>query len=387
MKVLKGLLFLLLAVLVFCGFITAFSTVPKRFEESAREKTLARLRESGTVVDESYVNTTIENAVHDNLHTIYRTTILVSLAAALAVCMLAFRPPHDCGGLNLFNPLAIPLIALTLISLCAAISLALNAVEGQSVAEFRQAITQLTQYTSADSGGDRLLVYFLIPLALEAIFRGYIFSFLEKLHFSAAIALSTAAYALAAYYCMYSYSMRAIGSSASAAPAMFIAMAIGFVLSVITWRLRSCIPALCGHVFIANSAPLVSRICESGRASLPLAIIVLAGSLALLVFLPMLLAKRAPIFAYDYPFTEHHKRMYKYLDGKRAKRAQKLKKSAAGDADIDKSGADDELKVSSLVDAKTEARKGKGASSGSANAKKSGAVRSACKKSSDGKKR
>ena len=88
MKVLKAIGFFLLAALVFAGFITAYSTVPTRFEESAREITLERLEKSGTVVDQNYVEESIRKAVHENLHTIYRTAILVSLAVALLLCML-----------------------------------------------------------------------------------------------------------------------------------------------------------------------------------------------------------------------------------------------------------------------------------------------------------
>ena len=393
MKVLKGFLFLLLAALVFFGFITAYTTVPSEFEKSARDKTIARLEQSGTVVDENYVNATIENAVHSNLHIIYRTAILIALAVAFALCMLSVRPPHDCGGINLFNPLALPLIGVIVISLSVGISLALSAVQGQGVEEFLQIVDELKSGCAAN--GDMLLITVLIPLALEGIFRGYIFSFLEKLHFSVAIVLSTVAYSLAAYYCVYNYASKSIGSTAAAGPALFIAMAIGFVLSVVTWRLRSCIPALVSHLLIANSAPLVEKLRAGGHVTLPLAIIVLAASLALLVFLPMLLAKRVPIFAYDYPFTQHHKRMNKWLDNRKKKTAARRTNSAKPAAKA-AAPAQDELKFGDMptarkaVTAKPERSRAKssgrssGKSSGRSSGKSSGRSSG---KSSGGKKR
>lgn len=307
----------LLAALVLAGLVTTYSTVPTRFEESARTATLERLEKSGSAVDESYVEASIARAVHDNLHTIFRTALVMSLGVAFILCLLCIRPPHDCGGLNLFNPLAIPLLAVITLFMAISISLGLGSVQGRSVTEFIQLTDEIR--AACVSRADILLITLVIPLLLEAIFRGFIFSFLEKTHFTVAIVLSTAAYAAVAYYCFAGYAERSIGSIASAGAAAVIALFVGFVLSVVTWRLRSSIPAMVMHVFIANSGALTDRVAASGVMTLPWAIIVLAVSLALLVFLPVLFAKRMPIFAADFPFTKHHKRMYKWLEGRRTK--------------------------------------------------------------------
>ena len=82
------------------------------------------------------------------------------------------------------------------------------------------------------------------------------------------------------------------------------------------------IPAAVSHMLLANSSGLIDRIKSSSAVSLPIAVIVLALSLALLVFIPLLLARRYPVFAYDYPFTRHHKRMARLLSGKRVRRAE-----------------------------------------------------------------
>ncbi len=306
--------FILLAVLVFLGFISAFHIVPADFEAQARKQTLARLEQSGTTVDESYIEASIEDAVRSNLHTVFRTTLIAALAVGIIICSLSMRPPHDCGGFNLFNPLAIPLIALIILSLGTALSLVLDAVPGQGVAEFRQVIASIEEGCAYD--GDRLLLFAVAPLLIEVIFRGYVLSFLEKLHFSAAIVLSTLMYALCAYFCISKYAVWSVGSAACGWTAFCAAAATGFVFAVMTWRLRSCIPAVVSHVLLANSAPAVGAL--RTWVSLPAAIIVLAVSLALLVFLPLLLARRLPIFAYDYPFTRQHRHMERVLAGKPA---------------------------------------------------------------------
>ena len=217
--------------------------------------------------------------------------------------------------------MALPLIAIITVFCAIGVALALDAVQGRSVTEFLQITEELR--AGCVTKTDLLLITVLIPLLLEAIFRGYIFSFFEKIHFIVAIVLSTALYSAAAYYCYASYAQRSMGSTSSAAAAALIALFLGFVFSVMTWRLRSCIPAILGHIFIANSAPLTEAVRASGYIKLPLAIIVLAVSLALLVFLPVLFAKRMPVFAADYPFTNHHKRMYKWLEGKKKSRRSK----------------------------------------------------------------
>ena len=311
MKILKGLGFFLLAVLIYCGFITPISIVPSEFEQRARMQTEARLEQSGSVVDESYIRASVDEAVHSNLHTIYRTAIILSLAVAFIVCLITLRPPHDCGGFNFFNPLAIPLIAIITISCALGVALVLDKVQGRGVTEFKLLLDQIN--AGCTTRGDRLLVCLIIPVMLEIIFRGYIFSLIEKLHFSIAIVISTVMYGFGAYYCFYSYGMRSIGSSAAAEPALFIALFVGVVFSIMTWRLHSGIPAVLAHILFANSAPIVESLRSGSLGTLPAAIVALTVALAALVFLPVLLARKIQLFAYDYPFTRHHKQMNKWF--------------------------------------------------------------------------
>lgn len=348
MKVLKGLGFFLLALLVFCAFITPVSIVPKSFEERARELTLERLEKTGSVVDESYIQATVSEAVHSNLHSIYRTAVILSLAAAMIVCVLSIRPPHDRTGVNLFNPLALPIIAVITVCMALGIFIVLNKIQGKGVSEFKQLWAQID--AACVTRGDRLLITLIIPVMLEVIFRGYILSFLEKLHFSVGIVLSSVMYGLVAYYCFYSFGMRSIGSSAAAEPALFIALFVGLVFSVIDCRLGSGIPSALAHVLLANSAGLVARLGETKLASLPIVLVVMAVLLAVLVFFPVLFFKKIPLFAYDFPFTRHHKRMNKWFRSARNERSEKAsRRKTVSKSEGEEASEERELKLTEGV--------------------------------------
>ena len=200
-----------------------------------------------------------------------------------------------------------------------AVAFALNSIPGRAVTEYKEIIDVIS---NSFSGNERtLLILLLIPVMTEIAFRGLLFSFIEKLHYIPSILFSAAAYAAVAYFTFYKFGMWSYNSSAAASVAFFVALGVGLVLGTVTWRLRSVIPAVLMGLLMANATSFVQTFNGLGSAALPLSVIVLVIALALLVFLPTLFAKRFPIFAYDFPFTQHHK----HMRGRLANRALKKK--------------------------------------------------------------
>ena len=154
---------------------------------------------------------------------------------ALIVFCFSLRAPHDCGGLNLFNPIYLVFIAL--ISILTSVSLSLFfGVHQSAQAEGFLVFVRDVSRAFADK---QLILMLLVPAVLELIFRGVIFSCLEKTHFSVAMVLSTVAYAVAAYIMVFTHAKWSQGNTEAASCAFFIAFFIGAVHGVLTWRLRS----------------------------------------------------------------------------------------------------------------------------------------------------
>ncbi|MCR5808446.1 MAG: CPBP family intramembrane metalloprotease [Clostridiales bacterium] len=325
MKALKSVGFLLLAALVFVGFNYPFFAVPNKFEKETRELTLARIESGSMAVDEAYVNESVKEAMVPRLPGIYRTAFILAAAAAAIVFCISIRPPHDCGGFNLFNPLAlIPIAAISVLT-GAVISLVLSKVTGQSVSEFRELAAKLT--TDFTYGSDKLLLMILVPAALEIVFRGFIFSFLERIHPLIAIVLCPVLYAVTVGSIATGYARWSIGSVEAAKTAMIIALGIGFVHSLLTWRFRSGIPAVLSHILIAYSAGFAVKNAENGSLAFTAALLFLL--LAAVMILPSLLGGRIRVLAYDFPFTKHHKSMNKWLFGTKKRRRKHAGKAAA----------------------------------------------------------
>ena len=315
LKLLKGIVFFALTALLLVAFVYPFFTVPKRYEDRAREMTLARVEAEGAPADDRYIEQSVREAVDNNLGIIFKTAFICALAGAAAVYCIAVRPPHDHGGINLFNPIYLVFAAAITLLAGLVIALALDAKGGQAVGDFKALIARLPEIFP--EGSWKILPLALLwAIAMELIFRGAVFSFLEKLHFSAALILAPAAYALALRFAAESYSE--VCGSYSAAPdcVMLVALGFGFIQCVITWRLRSVIPAVLSHILLVYSAPRIADFAQNGAWTLKGACIALAAVTAAFVLLP-LLGRRFPVLAFDFPFTRHHTRMNNWLYGTR----------------------------------------------------------------------
>ena len=317
LKVLKCIGFFILAVIVFMGFVYPFSFVPKLYENRAREMTLERIENGSMAVKESYIEESVRDAVVGNIDTIFTTAFYIAAAVAIVVYLLSIRPPHDCGGINLFNPIGLVFVAIISALLPLVIGLAVVNSPSKSAVQFMLLIRNLT--TGFSFGDRKLLLMVLIPVALEVIFRGIIFSYLEKIHFSVAIVLSTVMYGAAAYLAVGSYTKILSGTADAAVCAMLVAMVIGAVEGVITWRLRSGIPAVLSHLFIAYASMRFYGIVTSGSVKLVPMTILLAVMLAVFVFVFTFLPKKVKAFAYDFPFSKHHEWMNDWLYAPRKK--------------------------------------------------------------------
>lgn len=327
MKLLKIIGSILLAALAFVAFVYPFDAVPLHFESHAREMTESRIEKSGAEVDASYVDESVRDAMTSNLGTVYRTAFILAAAAALVVFLICVRPPHDCGGINLFNPFALILVALIAVLTSLTVGLLIKGYGGAKADEF----TELIKSISALFGDGRLWLVVLIPAALEIVFRGVIFSFLERVHPVAAIVLCPILYAAAVFAMLASYANWAPVTRSAMYCGVCAAFAVGLIMSLITWRLRSGIPAVAAHILIAWSAGRVQGFVDSGSVGFIVSAIVLAVVTAAFLLLPRLFAKKARIFAYDFPFEKHHAKMNDWLYGESKKTRRKAKKSAEAD--------------------------------------------------------
>lgn len=325
-NVLRKILFLALALIVFAGFIFPFFVVPKKYENKARAMTEERIAESGVTVEPSYIEDSVNEAVNGSLNMIFREALLIACACAVIAYCFSVRPPHDCGGFNLFNPIYLVFVAALPLLTAAAVASVMSAHGAESVTLFKQFVTDLTE-----NGGFRtpqLLFVVMLPLALEGVFRGIIFSFLEKLHYFVAIILSALLYAAAAYIAVGAYTRWSMGTNAPAMVALCIALVVGIVNGVMTWRLRSGIPAALAHMFMAYSAPQVAEFCAKHSITPALAIGVLGAVLAVFILLPALFGKKVKVLAYDFPLTRHHECMNDWLYGRMRRRERKTEKEA-----------------------------------------------------------
>ena len=328
MKVLKSLWFLLLAALVLAAFAYPFSAVPKRFEDRAREMTLERVEEGGASVDERYIEQSVREAVGNNLGVIFRTAFIIAAFSALLVYCVSIRPPHDCGGFNLFNPIYLPLVFVIAVLTGLTLSSVLKARGGAAVNDF-YALTSSLPGVFPEGKWAFLPPMLFIVLAFELIFRGVVFSFLEKIHFSVGLVLAPVVYALAVWFMVESYVKTSGGFSASVRCAALAALFIGFVQCVITWRLRSVFPAVFSHLVIAYGAGRMEAFTEKGLLSPAVLAALLGIALLLLVGLPVL-GRKVRVLAYDFPFTRHHAKMNNWLYGKlRGKGGNKLAEAGA----------------------------------------------------------
>ncbi len=316
-KVLKCIGFFILAVIVFMGFVYPFSLVPKLYEDRAREMTLERIENGSIAVKESYIEESVHDAVVGNIKTIFTTAICIAMAVAFIVYLLSVRPPHDCGGINWFNPIGLVFVAAISALLPLVVGLAVINSPSKGALQFMLLVRSLTYNFSF--GDKRFFLMILIPAALEIIFRGIIFSYLEKIHFSVAIVLSTLMYGAAAYLAVGSYMKIAVGSTDAALCAMLVAIVIGAVEAVITWRLRSGIPAILSHIMIScTSLTFFNTVSARSVSLVPMAILLVAV-LAVFVLVFTFLPKKVKVFAHDWPLQKHHEWMNKWLYGPKKK--------------------------------------------------------------------
>ena len=325
LKILSKIGFVLLAALVFVGFVYPFFSVPKKYEDRARAMAEERLEESGVTAEPSYIEESVSEAMNGSLYEIFREALLIASASALVLFCLAIRPPHDCGGLNLFNPIYLVFVALLPLLTAAVLFTVMKTHGAESVALFNRFTADLME--GHEYAMPKLLFIVMIPLVLEGVFRGIIFSSLEKLHFIVAIIISPLLYAAAAYLAVGAYTRWSMGSNAPAMVAMCIALVVGFVNGVMTWRLRSGIPAALAHMFMAYSAGAVSDFCTKHSVTPALAVSLLCAALAVFVLLPALFGKKVKVLAYDFPLTKHHEWMNDWLYG-RMRRFGKKKAAA-----------------------------------------------------------
>ena len=325
--ILKRIGFLLLAALVFVGFVYPFFSEPARYEEKARSMTEARIEEGGVTVEEGYVDECVSEAMKANLEPMFRGALLLAAASALVIFCLSIRPPHDCGGINLFNPLG--LVFTALISVLT--GMALHALLFDT--EIIPGADEFIRFTGS-LGEHKLLFVVMLPLVFELVFRGAILSYLEKIHFTAALLIAPVLYAVAAYFMVAAYTRWSVGSTEAAFAAFWVALGIGFVNGVLTWRLRSVIPAVLSHMLLAWAAGNIGAWQKALGASYVLLIVLLGVVLAGFVVLFSFFSKKAPVLAYDFPFTKHHAWMNDWLNGRfrrigRAKRQEEPKPEEA----------------------------------------------------------
>ena len=325
MKILKAFGFLLLAAIAFVAFVYPFDAVPVHFEKQALEITEERV--SGSEVDQSYIDESVNEAMRENLDTVYRVAAIIACAAALAVFLLSMRPPHDCGGLNLFNPFALVLVAAISVLASLTVGLLIKGYGSDKAAELNAVIKSVSDMLQ----NDELILIVLIPAALEIVFRGVIMSFLEKVHPVAAILLCPVLYAAAIFAIVASYAKYAPVSRTAMYCAVCAAFCMGVVMTLIAWRLRSVIPAVLSHVFIAWSSARVQGFIDGGSIRLLVSAAALVVLLAVFMLLPRLLGKKVRIFAYDFPFEKHHAKMYDWLYGDSKKSRRKKKKASDTD--------------------------------------------------------
>ncbi|MBO6061597.1 MAG: CPBP family intramembrane metalloprotease [Clostridia bacterium] len=320
MRFLKAIGFLVLALLVCAAFVYPFFAVPERYEDKAREITMGRIEESGAEVGESYIAQSIREAVELNIPVTVRTSFLLAVCAALIVYLLSIRPPHDCGGINWFNPLAlifvIPIALLTGLVIIKGSEI----IPAENYADFTAAVASLRDIAS---GAWKGLPYILLAAAaLEVVFRGIVFSYLERIHATVAIIISPVLYAFVIAVVFKCYSDLVQGWYKAYLGAIPVALFIGAVMGLITWRLRSGIPAVLAHVLIAYEADALTEY-ASGSAAPIGTLLAIMGALLLVFLLLPALSSRVRVFAYDFPFSEHHMRLREWLYGRRRLKGEK----------------------------------------------------------------
>ncbi|MBO4385140.1 MAG: hypothetical protein J5854_06955 [Clostridia bacterium] len=330
MKVIKALGFFLLTVILFIGIVYPFSAVPKRFEEKARAVTLERVEKGSLAVKDNYIEDTVRSAVLSNLNDTFKTAFCISAAIAVVIYLLSLRAPHDCGGINWFNPLGIIFTLGATLLLGVVLGLLLKHYAARpEVAGFMAIVNSYTKDLTFSE--DRIFFVLIVPAVIEVVFRCIMFSYLEKIHFSAAIVLDTL-FTGAAVYIMFASYEKWAGTTANAAVcAAIAAMIVAFTESVITSQLRSGIPAVASHILLVYGSGYIGGIVNNGSFTLPLAIGALTGLLALMVFLFTVLGRKFSVLSCDFPFTRHHKRMHEWMDSSRPlfkKKSGKSRKKA-----------------------------------------------------------
>ncbi|MBO4847702.1 MAG: CPBP family intramembrane metalloprotease [Clostridia bacterium] len=307
MKIVKGIGFFILALLIFAGFAYPFIAVPAKHEAKARRMTEARIESGSLAVDQSYVEESVRDAVTSNLDGIFRTAFIVAAAVASVIFLIALRPPHDCGGVNWFNPIGLVFTAAISLAMSVLICLAVKSSSAKAAAEFGVFVNRLSSSLTFEN--NKLLLMLIAPAVLEIVFRGFIFSCLERIHPIAAIVICPVLYAVAAYIAVAGYMKWSVSSTAAAECAALVALFIGLIHSVLTWRLRSGIPAVLSHILMAYSAAGVSSFCEKGGMTLPGAAVILGLLLAAFIAVFTFGAKKFPFLAYDFPLSKHHEKM------------------------------------------------------------------------------
>lgn len=311
LKVVKSIAFLLLAILVFVGFNYPLFAVPKKFDVRTRELVDDRIGTDALSVDQQYFEQSVREVLIPRLPTVYRTAFCIASALALIAFCVSMRPPHDCGGLNLFNPIAlIPIAAVSLLT-GVVITLALSAHKGAGPSELQALLSELT--AGYAYGENRLMFVVIVPAVLEGVFFGFIFSFLERIHPIPALLLTPVAFAVTVYSVASGYAKYTGAPSAIAYSALSAALIMGAVHALLTFRFRSVIPAVLSHMLIALLAGRISGFCQNGAAPLSVFAAVLVILLTALMLLPALLGKKHKVFAYDFPFTKHHERMNGFI--------------------------------------------------------------------------
>ncbi len=315
MKILKSVLGFIFAALVVIGLVLPFKLVPQKFAADDRAATLERLSKDGFEVDSSYVDARVSEAAKNNFSVTFKTAAIVAAMIVLGIYFISFRAPHDRGGINLFNPIYIPFIFALGLGLRFTITLALDASSSQSVLEFRRVVQF---FTDNIVGGDRWITLLLIPVLIELVFRCLLISYIEKARLVPTVLISTAAYVGVMYLAFRFYGTWLFGSASGAATALWISALIGVVLGLVTWTLRSGIPAVLIHIIIVHSG-----VWAASFKALPISIVILAVSAAAIIVVPNLLGSKIKPLSADFPFERHHKRMHKWIGdyvGKKRKR-------------------------------------------------------------------
>ncbi len=330
MKATKTILGILFALLTLAAFIAPFKFVPEKFMADDYEATYERLSSGGMEVDESYVAARVDATAKEYFPITFTTSLLIACVGVLVVRLLSLVPPHGMGGFNLFNPIALPLIAIMALGMRFSISLTLDAISSPSVIEFRSLTSDFA--ASMDGSARPWQLFIVVPLLLEVTFRCIIPGFLERVHAVVGIAVSVVAYSLVMHAAFRAYGVWMTGSTASAFVALIIAAVMGILLMLVTWRLRSVIPAMLMHIIIVHSSVLVPGFAGLGAFALPLAIAMVVLPFAAIIILPVLGTKHA-VFRADFPFTAHHKRM----DARLAALELPRHRATKGDTDVSES--------------------------------------------------